>query len=138
VCSRTTPDIDEDELADELIAAEPTPIDSGGRFLLARGRRAAAGKTPRKKPTTARSSVGAVEPAPGVPDEENQGAAHLLAPRVHRRNWWGTRAAASSAHVVSLAGIARTATEHQATALGPGGAAQVVGIAIRDLCPWHS
>jgi hypothetical protein len=23
-------------------------------------------------------------------------------------------------------------------ALGPGGAAQVVGIAIRDLCPWHS
>jgi hypothetical protein len=23
-------------------------------------------------------------------------------------------------------------------ALGPDGAAQVVGIAIRDLCPWHS
>jgi hypothetical protein len=23
-------------------------------------------------------------------------------------------------------------------ALGPAGAAQVVGIAIRDLCPWHS
>jgi hypothetical protein len=22
-------------------------------------------------------------------------------------------------------------------ALGPGGAAQVVGIAVRDLCPWH-
>jgi hypothetical protein len=40
------------------------------------------------------------------------------------------------------AGLSRQITVNQFAALnpalGPGGAAQVVGIAIRDLCPWHS